>query len=392
MAARSRRGLAILAAFALLVTVSVPHCLMAQDATPEARSADAGITLAASGVFNPRGFTWNGDGTMFVGSAGIGGTQKTPDDRSGSVVRIDDGCPVAFAGDFPSASGMGSRIGISDVAILDDTLYALVDGVRDVQPDTPAPNGVYRINPDGSWEVLANIGAWIEANPVANYPYDADAGGEPYAMISDGEALWISESNSGQILRVATDGAISRVADLSAGHPIPTGIALAPDGGVYVGYLTARPYIDGGSKVSKVAPDGTVTDVWTGLTMVTSVGVGADGVLYALEMSTGNPMADPFYRHDAGRVVRQTGPSSLAEVATGLDLPIAMAFGPDGGLFVALPALSEDAKPGAIVRIETAVAASLPVAMTGDLLVNACAPEAIGLPSPSASPAASPAA
>lgn len=390
MTDRARRGLALLIALAVLVPAGLPHRLQAQDATSDTGTADAVITLVAGDVPNPRGFTWNGEGTLFVGSAGIGGTQKTPNDRSGSVVRIDDGCPVNFAGDFPSSSDMGSRIGISDVAILNDTLYALVDGVRDVQADTPAPNGVYRINPDGSWEVLANIGAWIEANPVANYPEDADAGGEPYAMISDGEGLWISESNSGQILRVTADGAITRVADLSADHPFPTGIALAPAGGVYVGYLTARPYIDGGSKVSKVAPDGTVTDVWTGLTMLASVGVAADGTLYALEMSTGNPMTDPFYRHDAGRVVRHTGPSSLEEVATGLDLPIAMAFGPDGGLYVALPALSEEAKPGSIVRIETA--ATLPLAMTADVLTADCAVESMPSAAPIASPAASPAA
>jgi len=41
----------------------------------------------------------------------------------------------------------------------------------------------------------------------------------------------------GKRVRVSVDagtGAIVRVADLSLGHPVPTGIALAPGGGVYV--------------------------------------------------------------------------------------------------------------------------------------------------------------
>ncbi len=359
------RGFAVLIAFAVLFSFGLPNRLLAQDATPVAgpdatpvastpvaAPADSDISLAASGVPNPRGFVWDAHGSMIIASGGIGGTEPLPADESGAIFRIENGCPVTIASGFPSGSAFGGRYGISDVAMLDGTLYALGDGGFDVLPPTPAPDGLYRINPDGSWQAITNVGGWVEANPTKLRPGDTDPGGEPFAMVSDGEAFWVSESNQGQILRVTPQGAITRIADLSETHPVPTGLKLAPDGGVYVGYLTAAPFTDGSSKVIKVTADGQVTDVWTGLTALTDVAVAPDGTLYALEMSTQNLSTPPFYQRNTGRVVRQTGPSSLEPVLSGIDQPVRMAFGPDGGLYVAYPAHDAEIKPGGIVRVD----------------------------------------
>ena len=96
------------------------------------------------------------------------------------------------------------------------------------------------------------------------------------------------EANSGEVLEIKADGNATRLVDLSKDHPVPTGIARDHDGNLYVGYLTEAPYTPGISRVDKIAPDGTVSTVWTGLTQVTGVAIGADGTLYALEMSAGN--------------------------------------------------------------------------------------------------------
>lgn len=374
-----RRGFALLIAFTVLLPFGLLHPLLAQDATPTAGTpvaagADARISVAASGIPNPRGFIWDADGSMIVASGGIGGTAVLPADESGAIFRIRDGCPVTLADGFPSASAFGGRYGISDVAILGGTLYALGDGGFDILPPTPAPDGLYRINSDGSWQAIVNVGAWVENNPTKLTPSDQDPGGEPFAMISDGEAFWISESNRGQLLRVNPQGAITRIVDLSDPHLVPTGLKPAPDGGVYVGHLTAAPYTAGSSKVSRITADGQVTDVWTGLTTLTDVAVSPDGTLYALEMSTDNSSEPPFYRPNTGRVVRQTGPSSLEPVLTGLAQPVRMAFGPDGGLYVALPAHDAELKPGAIIRIDpTASGLSLPAGLLDN---SPCAPVA----------------
>ena len=364
MAHRTRRSLALVMVVAILFPFSLVNHMLAQDATPVAGTPGAGtpvvgalpegITLVASGIPNPRGIIWDTDGSMIVASGGIGGTEPLPADESGAIFHINNGCPVTLATGFPSASAFGGRYGISDVAMLNDTLYALGDGGFDVEPPTPAPDGLYRINSDGSWQAIVNVGAWVENNPTKQTPSDQDPGGEPYAMVSDGGALWIAESNRGQILRVTPEGVITRIVDLSDPHLVPTGLKLAPDGGVYVGYLTAAPFSDGSSKVAKITADGQVTDVWTGLTSLTDVAVSPDGTLYALEMSTGNGTEPPFYQRNTGRVVRQTGPSSLEPVLTGIDQPVRMAFGPDGGLYVAYPAHDAELKPGGILRVDPA--------------------------------------
>ena len=151
---------------------------------------------------------------------------------------------------------------------------------------------------------------------------------------------------------MALDGTVTRVVDLSEQHRVPTGLAAAPQGGVYVGFLTPVPYPDGTSRVIHVAPDGTVTEVWTGLTAVTGVAVGPDGTLYASEMSTGNLEEPPFAVPGSGRIVHQTGPDSSEDVATGLMFPIALAFGPDGALYVSMPAFGADSGEGTISRID----------------------------------------
>ena len=85
---------------------------------------------------------------------------------------------------------------------------------------------------------------------------------------------------------------------------------------------------------------------------MTGVAVGPDGTLYASEMSTGNLEEPPFAVPGSGRIVHQTGPDSSEDVATGLMFPIGLAFGPDGGLYVAMPAFGADSGGGTISRID----------------------------------------
>jgi DNA-binding beta-propeller fold protein YncE len=195
----------------------------------------------------------------------------------------------------------------------------------------------------------------MRANRVAEPPPgDDDADGEVWHLLStaDSTAFWVVESNQGQVLQITPAGDITRIADLSAGHPVPTGIAPAPDGGVYVGNLTVFPFLDGAAKVVHVAPDGTVTDHWTGLTAVAALAVGPDGALYALEMVTGSIEQDPFILPDSGRIVRQTGPDTLDVVAEGLNFPIGLDVGPDGAFYVSSPALGATLGQGTIARLD----------------------------------------
>jgi hypothetical protein len=201
--------------------------------------------------------------------------------------------------------------------------------------------------------LVADLGAFIRANPVkAGVPGDYSPEGDPYALAPDANsnALWILESNSGQLLRAGLDGTITRVVDFSEGNPVPTALTRAPDGGVYVGFLTHVPFEDGASRVVHVSEGGEVTEVWTGLTMLTAVAVGPDGTLYGLSFSTGNSAEPPFLVPGTGKIVRQTGPDSHMDVAVGLNMPAYMAFGPDGHLYISLPGIGATGGEGVILR------------------------------------------
>lgn len=394
----------LISSLVLLLSAGIAP-VVAQEATPMPGLPTGGLPVAASGLTNPRGFTWGPDGTLYVALAGTGGsnppTEQAPTveqlgwigGRTGAVVRIEGGCPVAVATGLPSARDvMGSVLGVDDVAFLGGQLYAAVDGGGAAHGNPDQPAGVYRINMDGSYEVVADLSAWVRANPVANVPEDYDPDAEAYRLLADEAAgrLWVIGPNSGQVLSVTPDGTITRVADLSAGHPVPDAIAPAPDGGVYVGNLTAVPFADGSAKVIHVAPDGTTQDVWTGLTTVTDIAVGPDGTLYATELSTGNLQEPPFLVPGSGRVVRQTGPDSLEVVAGGLMLPVAMDFGPDGLLYVALPAIGADHGEGVLVTVDVAAGMASPAASAAPAPACTPVPETIA-PAGAATPVASPA-
>ncbi|MCC7021863.1 MAG: ScyD/ScyE family protein [Thermomicrobiales bacterium] len=359
------RSLRSLLLFVLLVTLLAPRAL-AQESTPGTGVSGAAVTPIAAGLVNPRGVVWAPDGTLYVAQAGTGGTMPgTPvaappvgpfhGGLTASVVRIEAGCPVPVAGNLPSVvTAVGEVLGVEDLAILDGQLYASIDGGGEAHGNAAHPAGVYRILADGTAELVADLSAWVRANPVAVLPPDHDPDAAGFSLVADPAtgSFWVGDPNSGQLLNVALDGTVTRIVDLSAEHRVPTGLVAAPQGGVYVGFLTPVPYPDGASKVIHVAPDGTVTDVWSGLTAVTDVAVGPDGTLYATEISTGNLQEPPFMAPGSGRIVRQTERDSQEEVASGLMFPVSLAFGPDGALYVSIPGIGADQGQGIIGRIE----------------------------------------
>jgi len=323
---------------------------------------------------------WGTDGTLFVALAGTGGdTPGVPPIElefmggpTASVVRIDAGCPVAVADGLPSTRDVdGGVTGVADVAILGDQLYALVAAAGDLYGNPGSTNGVYQVNADGATTLIADTSAWLGANPPETAGWTAPPEGypnpgNPFAMVADEASglLWVVDAINGLVFTVTPDGTLTLAADLSQGHPVLTGIAVDPAGGIYVGNLTTAPYMNGSAKVVHVAADGTVSDAMTGLTTVTGVAVGNDGTLYAIEMSTGNTEEPPFLVPGSGRLVRQGGADSLEPVVSGLMFPVALKAAPDGMLYIALPAFGAEDGSGQIVQVDMATGAGSPVAET----------------------------
>ncbi|MGI8642732.1 MAG: ScyD/ScyE family protein [Thermomicrobiales bacterium] len=358
----------LLAASATMLAPGMAHrrWLQPVSGTPAATPDGTVVSYEATNLINPRGMACGDDGTLY---AGIGGNPGP----NAAVVKIEDGCPTVVVGGFPTARVAFRAIaGIADVATLAGKLYALLAGGN--IDDGGMPNGIYEIVGRNDARLVANISEFIRDNPVADKPGDYDTDGQPYALLADGDGFFVTEGNSNQLFRVGLDGTVERIADLSDGHPIPTGLARAGDDEVYVAYFTAAPYPEGGAKVVTISGDGAVADAWTGLTLVTALATGEANALYALEMATGYGDDPGAIAAGSGRVVRQDGPDALTPVVTGLDLPAAMIFDPNGDLLISGPAFGADAGEGFIIRIPAGQLA------TGSVDVAGLTPPVTGCP------------
>lgn len=150
---------------------------------------------------------------------------------------------------------------------------------------------------------------------------------------------------------MALDGNVRRLIDLSA-YPSPTAPWFGPtaiifhSGTFHIGNLSPFPIVPGASQVLDVSRSGEILNATAGFTTIVGLRYRGDQ-LYALELSAapGNPAPGN------GKVVRLDKESgAVTDVVTGLSLPTAMTFGPDGDLYVSnLGAAPGNA--GEIVRI-----------------------------------------
>jgi hypothetical protein len=234
-----------------------------------------------------------------------------------------------------TSTALGSLIsGAADVAFIGDTLYILLGGAgcsHGVSQVPEMPNGVLRVNADGTTELIANLSAFVMAFPVAHpEPEDFEPDGTWYSMIAVGGNLYAIEPNHGELDRITPDGQISRVSDISAsqGHIVPTAIAYR--GNFYVGNLNTFPVVPGSSKILKITPSGQVKVAVEGLTTVLGVVFDERDRMYVLETTTTPGDPAPF----TGKVIRVDPSGHQTEIASGLFFPTGMTFGADGALYV----------------------------------------------------------
>ena len=340
------------------------------------RAAGPSVTTYATGLTNPRGLTFGPDGHLYVAEAGIGGDDDPADIRpgcpeivnvfspykggyTGRVLRVrSDGTKEVVADGLPSTTdGTGVNFGPTDVAFVGGTLYVLIElgGCTHALPENlPA---ILRVNPDGSTTNVANLNAWLEANPpffindnTDPTQTDFEPGGVFHSMFADGRHLYVVETNRGMLLRVdPRTGVIEKLYDMSIDKAEHNPIVMTRRGKqFFVGTFGE----DGGpAELALFDKD------FTGYTLPFQslnpiVGLAWSGNrLYGVEMF---PYDNQWAPDSANLVTFDPKTGARREVLTGFaHYPGGLVRGPDGALYTSNDVISATTQTvGSVLRIQ----------------------------------------
>ncbi|MDE3094712.1 MAG: ScyD/ScyE family protein [Chloroflexota bacterium] len=351
-----------LAALALLVSAAAGA--FAEGATARAKTPGptAGTQLA-TGLVNPRGITMGPDGMLYVAEAGSGGSTAITIDggqhkvgTTGRISKIDPatGTVTTVASNLPSDVGpLGDAVGPAGVAFLGAQLYYLQTHGGTAYGFPATPTGLYKVNADGTTTLVADIGAFNIANPVADITNgtqkDIEVGGNPYSMTVRGGNFYVVDGNQNQLLQVTPAGTVSRVTAFS-GHPVTTGITYAPGGPFYVTTLGQFPFAPSAGTVLQVGyPTGSTNKIAGGVSSLTDVAIGPGGQLYALNFGDQNTSPGPPWMPFTGKILKVNSDGTMTPIVSGFTFATSMIFSGNTAYVVnnGLSALA----PGAIWQI-----------------------------------------
>jgi hypothetical protein len=299
------------------VTAATAKAPASPVATPLATFSDLGS-----------GSTIGPDGALYV-TDGIRGAVDRVDPATGEWKPFATGLPLEQV-------GIG---GAMDVAFMGTTMYVLVTIVAGdvLTPGGPIPlgdgrpNGIYRLESDGSFTVVDDISTWSIAHPPANTDFFL-TGGVQYSMQPFRGGFLVTDGHHNRLLWASLDGQITQVGTFT--DIVPTGLE-AHGNDVFMAEAGPVPHLAQNAKVIALDPrTWAATPVAAGqpgdpVGLTVDVERGPGNQLYALlqgHWGHPNDPANAGMPADAGtgRLVRIGADGSYTTVADHLDRPTSL--------------------------------------------------------------------
>ena len=338
-----------------------------------------GLQVVASGINQPHGLTVGPDGNLYVAAAGDGvigagcvmGTEPACANNSGTIDRVTpQGTVTPVVTGLPSVGsppGGSASGGVADVQVVNGKIYGVIQN-QNIDPTTGqqtyGPAGallgdlVSAPFSGGTATSVASFGPYEAAN---NPDHGAGAGGpgdpaidsDPYGVVAYNGGFAVADAAANDVLFVNSAGQISTLAVLpliseptSGGpvmaQPVPTSLAVGPDGALYVGELGGVGGPGTGNDVGdvnvyRIAPGGTPTVYASGLTMIGSIAFDQAGRLLVMEIDTAG-ILDPATSGPGlpapGAIIRINADGSRTTLASaGLEFPLGITVAKDGSVY-----------------------------------------------------------
>jgi sugar lactone lactonase YvrE len=279
--------------------------------------------------------------------------------ENGTARRVLNNLPSLIS---PDGSANGA-LGVHDISFqgFGNTMLTLgLGGDPRRRDDYFGTNGAFfarlvRTNPSGKIRFEQNLGSFEEANNPDGVVPDSN----PYGILALPGKTIVTDAGGNDLLQVSAKGEVTvlavfdPVARPTPGPPfvqaVPTSVALGPDGDYYVGTLTGGPFTVGIANVYRVPAEGGDPEVaYSGFTNIIDLAFGPDGSLYVLEIAR---TAIPNFGN-GGRLVRIAPDGTQTNIVSGMPLfaPGGVAVGADGALYVTNRSISPTV--GEVLKIE----------------------------------------
>ncbi len=302
--------------------------------------AQSDLQVIADGLNNPRGISYGSDGTLYIVESGNGGGLEvmgpfgSPVDFGGSgqlTAVAPDGTKSTLVVNLASMDG-GSR-GAMDALVTEDSVWL---ALGDAPLSAPFTMGVVELDRE-----TMRIRRFIDvyAYEAANNPDGDIISTNPSDLeLADDGTLFIADASCNCVLTwTAEDGLQTFAAWSIDDNPVPTSVALGPEGDVYVGFLSGFPFPAEGSRIERYSPDGELLQTYEGLTTVVSLLVDDMGTLYAVEYGR---FGDAGFEPGTGRLVT-VSEAGITPVLEGLTHPYGLAQAPDGTMALVVNSTGE---------------------------------------------------